>query len=56
MSEMGDRVVQATEATEALIMGLRASAASRWPDDIKRQNEWMDQRLKIALGEAADGQ
>lgn len=35
--------------TEALIMGLRANAASRWPDDIKRQNEWMDEQLKAAL-------
>jgi hypothetical protein len=37
--------------TEALIMGLRVNAASRWPRDIKRQNEWMDEQLKIVLGE-----
>lgn len=45
---------QSDTPTEALITKLRASAALCWPDDIKRQSEWVDKQLEIAMGGDAD--
>jgi hypothetical protein len=36
-------------STEAIIIGLRISAVSRWPDDIKRQNDWIQEQLNAYL-------